>query len=128
MKTFLKIKGLSLAAEARILKRLEKSRMHPKLRENIHLHRVHQVRSEARSTHLALGFLRGTSYLKMELPLMDFHKEGRQLHTTKTRPDWKRIEQLVRKYGPKYFESEQDMMQKFVEWKDTGYVGLQDAA
>ena len=127
MKTYLKIKGLSLAAEARILKRLERSRRtHPKLRESIHLHRVHEVRSEARSTHLALGFLRGRAYGKMELPLVDFNLQERQVNTTKTVPNWKRVEQLVRKYGQKYFADERAMMQAFSDWKDTGSVGVQD--
>lgn len=129
MKTYLKIKGLSLAAEARILKRLERSRRtHPKLRESIHLHRVHEVRSEARSSHLALGFLRGRAYSTMEQPLINFKLQERQPNTTKTVPNWKRVEQLVRKYGLKYFDSEQTLMQRFAEWKDTGSVGLKEAA
>ena len=126
MKTYLKVKGLSLAAEARIIKRLEKARnSHPKLRASLHLHRTVEVRNEARSTHLALGFLRGTPYTKMELPLRPLNAGHlKSKNATRTAPDWKRVEQLVLKYGQQYFDSEQDLRQKFAEFKDTGSVGV----
>jgi hypothetical protein len=119
MKTYLKIKGLSLAGEARIIKRLEKSRQtHPKLAASLHMHRTHEVRSEARSTHLALGFLRGVPYKAMELPLRPLNEgHKRSLNMTRTAPDWKRVEQLVNKYGQQYFEGAQDLTGKFTEWK-----------
>ncbi len=120
MKTYLKIKGLTLAAEARIIKRLEKQRgQNNALRQSLHLHRTMEVRSEARSTHIALGFLRGTVYAQMERPLRPVdqgHIATKGL--TRSAPNWKRIEQLVNKYGPRYFENPQDMAQKFAEFKN----------
>lgn len=126
MKTYLQIKGLSLAAEARIIKRLEQSkRRNPKLRASLHLHRVNEVRSEARSTHLALGFLRGRTMAEMEKPLRP-ENQGHVAtkNMTRTAPNWKRIEQLVNKYGVQYFETAQELAQKFAEFKDTGSVGV----
>lgn len=126
MKTYLRIKGLTLAAEARIIKRLEKNRSANKnLRNSLYEHRVKVVRSEARSNHLALGFLRGNTMQQMERPL----RPANQGHVatknmTRTAPDWKRIEQIVTKYGQNYFENPQDLAQKFAEFKDTGSVGL----
>lgn len=125
MKTYLKIKGLSLAQEARIIKRLEKSRINPKLAASLHNHRTVDVRREARSTHLALGFLRGTTLAQMEKPyrpLNEGHKATKNM--SRSLPDWKRIEQLIRKYGVQYFETEQEMLQRFAEFKDTGSVGV----
>lgn len=127
MKTYLKIKGLSLAAEARIIKRLEKARnTNPNLRKSLHLHRTQEVRSEARSTHLALGFLRGNTMQQMERPLRP-ENQGHVAtkNMTRSAPNWKRIEQLVNKYGGQYFDSPQDLAQRFAEFKDTGTVGVQ---
>lgn len=128
MKTFLQLKGLSLAAEARIQKRFEKSKhRHPKLREKIHLHRTIEIRSEARSTHLALGFLRGRDYSLIERPLRPLDQGHiATKNMTRTAPNWKRVEQLVTKYGQQYFDNSQDLAQTFSEWKDTGTVGLKD--
>lgn len=64
-------------------------------------HRTNDVRSEARSSFLAYGFLRGRSYSQIE-------------QTHHTAPDWKRVEQLVRKYGT---DDIRDRMQRFEEWK-----------
>jgi len=122
MKTYLKIKGLSLAAEARIIKRLEKNRsQNPNLRAKLYQHRTVDVRNEARSTHLALGFLRGTTMQQMERPLKLNRVKGDK-NFTRTAPNWKRIEQLVNKYGGQYFENPQDLAQRFAEFKDGGSV------
>lgn len=122
MKTYLKIKGLTLAQEARIIKRLEKARGQNKsLAKSLHSHRTLAVRSEARSTHLALGFLRGRTMQQMERPLRP-QNEGHVATSgmTRTAPDWKRIEQLVLKYGVQYFDSAQKLAQSFTEFKDGG--------
>lgn len=128
MKTYLKIKGLTLAAEARIIKKLEQNRRsNPDLRKSLHLHRTIEVRSEARSTHIALGFLRGTSMQQMERPLRpvgEGHVATKNM--TRTAPNWKRIEQLVNKYGQQYFDNPQALAQAFAEFKDTGSVGVKD--
>lgn len=122
MKTYLRIKGLTLAAEARIIKKLEKSRAQNKnLRNSLHLHRVKEVRSEARSTHLARGFLKGNTMQQMERPLRPLNQgHVATKNMTRIAPDWKRIEQLVNKYGGQYFENPQDLAQRLAEFKDGG--------
>ena len=101
MSTFLKIKIMSLAAEARII-RHEETRLVAKARlldaaqkpdswrrrraAELHLHRVHNVRSEARSAHLAYGFLRGTPYASIEAK-------------AKVKPDWKHIARMAGRFG-----------------------------
>ena len=64
-------------------------------------HRTLDVRDEARSSFVAYGFLRGRTYKVVE-------------GSAKTAPDWKRVEQLVRKYGT---DDIRDRMQRFEEWK-----------
>lgn len=83
-RTLLKIKGLSLAQEARIIKRMQKKR--PARAQEMHNHRVNVVRPLARSTHLAYGFLRGKTKEDMEL-------------TCYTKPNGLAIRQLVNRYG-----------------------------
>ena len=88
---FLKIKLKSLAAEARIIRR-EESRVPPRqrgprgLHSQLHLHRTGNVRSEARHTLLAYGFLRGVPRHRIEA-------------APAVSPDWPRVEAMVRKYG-----------------------------
>lgn len=83
----LKIKLKSLAAESRIIRR-EESRTRGALREELYLHRIGIVRQEARSTLIAYGLIRGRSLEQMEA----------KSHTP---PDWDRINQMLKKYGPK---------------------------
>lgn len=118
MKTFLKVKYLTLTQEARIIKRLEKKRKVGPMRTSLHQHRTEDVRSEARSTHLARGFIKGTSYAEMELPL----RPANQGHIatknmTRSAPNWARIEQLIKKYGVSYFDSPEAMVQRFAQWR-----------
>jgi hypothetical protein len=86
----LKIKCLSLAAEARIIRRLEKRTRGP-LREEIHLHRVRIVRDEARLSHIALGLIRGRTIDQMEAKVhpQNALKPGH----------WDRIRAMVKRYG-----------------------------
>jgi len=67
-------------------------------------HRKTIVRSAARSTHLAYGFLRGTPYTHMENP------------QTRTTPNWSAIEKMIRKYST---DDSRVTMQRFAEWKAT---------
>ncbi len=85
--TYLKIKLLSLAAEARIIRR-EEQRWPGKhhVRTGLHEHHVPEVRKEARCALLAYGFLRGRPYRRIE-------PKGHRA------PGWKRTQQLVEKYG-----------------------------
>jgi len=81
----LKIKVKSLAAEAKII-RFEERKTHGALRTELHLHRIWQVRSEARYTHLAYGLVRG---LKLE-----------QIEPKSSKPfDWARVNAMIKKYG-----------------------------
>src|SRR5436190_16454468 len=85
---FLKLKLKSLAAESRIIRAEERrpnasrALLYPELR----LHRTGTVRSEARHTLLAYGFLRGRSYRQIEA------KAG-------SAPNWTRVEAMVKRYG-----------------------------
>lgn len=86
--TYLKIKIMSLAAEARIIRR-EELRWYggSSLRSGLRSHRVHEVRSEARVALLAYGYLRGRAYAAIEThPLVQ--------------PDLSRVTTLAVKYGP----------------------------
>lgn len=85
----LRVKAKSLAEEARIIRREEKRARPGLLREELHRHRVMDVRSEARATYLAYGLIRGTALEKIERP-----KEPR------TDVLWKRVKAMVRSYGP----------------------------
>lgn len=101
MRVYLKVKILSLAAEAQIIrKEARKTKGH--VRYCLNAHRKNDVRGEARSALLAYGFLRGRQYSQME-------------SKTHKGPDWKRVEALVRKYGEGDIR---ERMQRFSEWKD----------
>lgn len=97
-KTFLKIKIMSLAAEAKII-RTEANKVwenkktgqtgfiHDKeTRFELHCHRRFDVRSEARSAQLAYGFLRNRPYRSME----------QKCHTV---PNAARITEIAVKFG-----------------------------
>jgi hypothetical protein len=82
----LRVKVKSLAAEARII-RQEELRSSGMLRDELRNHRVIQLRFEARSAHLAYGFIKGRSLVQME-------------NKASTKPNWKRIKEICKKYGP----------------------------
>jgi len=84
-KIHLKIKLKSLAAEARII-RMEEKKSHGLLRNSLHLHRVFDVRGEARHTQLAYAYLNGKRYRDIE----------RTCHIS---PSNDRIRRMVEKYG-----------------------------
>jgi hypothetical protein len=86
-RVMLKVKAKSLADEARIIRK-EERRASPLLRGELHLHRVSDVRSEARATHLAYGLIRGRSVERIERS------------QTRTPPLWLRVQTMVKKYGP----------------------------
>lgn len=85
----LRVKIKSLAVEASIIRK-EEHRTSGVLREELYLHRVQPLRQEARSAHLAYGFIRGLTYDEME-PIRY------------TVPNWERVRTLIKKYGPKDF-------------------------
>lgn len=87
MRTYLKIKIKSLAAEARIIRQEERKWPGPSdVRHGLHNHRVVDVRMETRSALLAYGFIRGKEYRKIETFCYSV-------------PNGMRIAQLAVKYG-----------------------------
>lgn len=62
----LKVKVKALAEEARIIRKEERKLKGGDLRDELHRHRVFEVRSEARAAHLAYGFIRGRTLQQME--------------------------------------------------------------
>ena len=91
-KVKLKVKTLSLAEEAKIIKRLEKGCIDEYGTNPIYLHRTIDVRNEARATHLARAFLSHRQYKSIE-PSRKPEKEL-QFNTVK-----KRLYKIVHKYG-----------------------------
>jgi hypothetical protein len=108
---FLKVKLKSLAEESRIIRNEEKrcgkrlSQIRAKvvaaagqereflaptenLREELYLHRIHDVRDEARATHIAYGYLRGRHLEQME-----------KVPESIPNAIWQRAHKMVDKYG-----------------------------
>lgn len=88
-RTYLKVKIKSLAAEARIIRHEESKALKRKntaLKDGLACHRRGIVRSAARLTHLAYGFLRGRPYKALEAKCA-------------VKPDWDRVWKMVEKYG-----------------------------
>ena len=86
---FLKVKIKSLAEEAKIIRREERlaiNRGQFLVNDQLHVHRVMDVRSEARSALLAYAFLKRRPYRVVE-------QEGSKA------PDFLRVERLAVKYG-----------------------------
>lgn len=93
---FLKVKIKSLASESRII-RQEEYKSKGELRDQLHIHRVREVRNESRATHLAYDFLRsrrpscnfkteaGDTYKKI---LAMINKYGDRLYTQKDLEVW----------------------------------------
>ncbi len=84
---YLKMKIMSLTAEAKIIRR-EERRWYggSTLRAGLHGHRVWDVRTEARVALLAYGYLRGKTYAQLEV-------------NPRFPPSWARVRDLVVKYG-----------------------------
>ena len=82
---FLKVKIKSLMEEARIIRKEENNVKNHFLREELHHHRVHPVRSAARHTHLAYGIIRG--------------RKVTQIDSLKKFVAWEEVARLIKKYG-----------------------------
>jgi len=106
MSVFLKVKIKSLAAEARII-RHEERRSTGQLRNDLHSHRVHVVRRQARATLLAYGYARGKTYTSME-------------GSARSVPDWDKVERMIKKYS--------QLKQPLEEWKDEQRENVRSAA
>lgn len=100
---FLKVKVKSLAEESRIIRREEqRATWSNELREQLHLHRVNDVRDESRATHLAYGYLRGQPHRVIE-PAGDI-----PAHI------WKRVQAMVGKYRG------EDDLPDLQDWRESG--------
>lgn len=121
----LKVKIKSLSAEARIIRHQEYKQRDSarrikftgkkkvdaqreieqaslrRLNEELHLHRVGNVREESRHSQLAYGFLRGKPYKAIE----NFSYEM---------PKWAKVEAIAQRFG---VMDERELQQKFAEWK-----------
>jgi len=126
MLSYLKIKCVSLAAEAALIRKEERKHLRtaryckivdpngqvPEVSDfhyqnyfGLHAHRVFDVRREARVAHLAYNFLRGMKYSDIENP-----PHNRTINP----PNWQRVRELVRKYGP---SNDENLMERFEEWR-----------
>lgn len=126
MKAYLKIKVLSLAAEAVLIKREEivclarAARMDKPARRRdlestyagLRNHRLCVVRPEARAACLAYAFLRGRSYRQVE-------------PTTYSLPDWDKVTKLVQRYGR---GDRREVAGLLEAWKDEALTRLAEAA
>ena len=91
-KVKLKVKALSLAAESRIIKKLEHGCEDEWGINPIYLHRINEVRRESRATHLARGFLSGKAYSTLE----NSRKPQREIEFSRVKT---RLLSIVRNYG-----------------------------
>lgn len=101
----LRVKLKSLAAESLIIKReMLKFRTTNPWYERLHLHRVHDVRDEARATNVAYGFLNGLKYSEIE-------------HSSYEQPKWDRVAAMVKKYGTEGTAEERVI--QLIKWRET---------
>ena len=104
-KVKLKVKALSLAAESRIIKKLEHGCEDKWGTNPIYLHIINEVRRESRATHLARAFLSGKAYSSAEAS----RKPQREFEFSKVK---KRLTSIVGKYG----YSNDDVNATIEEW------------
>lgn len=107
-----------LAAQKRLMKRLAKSRRYDSRRVSL-TKKSREMSDEARSNHIALGFLRNRTMDEIELPLRA--RECGHIYSknmTRTAPNWERVEEIVLEHGISFFANEQEMLQRFAEFRD----------
>ena len=89
--TKLKIKSKHLALEPSIIRKEEK-KLTGYARASLYLHRIQDVRNEARATQLAIAFLKGKDYKKVEPNIKEPHHYKHSYVKG-------RVVSMVRKYG-----------------------------
>ena len=125
MKTYLKIKIVSLAAEAKIIKREERKWNFPVTIDNVRSshplyfglrdHRINVVRTECRHSNIAYGYLRGRSYKQIENKC---HED----------PHWDKVRAIISKFSPSTFpdlhtpEGRKVALDKLRAWGAVGEV------
>ena len=122
MSVYLKVKAKSLAEEAKII-RLERRKAKARARKlrlkygdnvasrglssrawSLHSHGFWVVKREARATHLARNFLKGTPYRVVE----------KTTKPDKVGPDWDAVQRMATKYGEL---DPRETAQRLEEWK-----------
>jgi len=110
---YLKVKVCSLAAEASIIRRMER-RWKPRWKSHqdqtffgLKSHRTCDVRREQRAALLAYGYLRGRPYRMIEFKCFE-------------PPVWTRVCEIVRKYGP--LASKEDVAKAVLDWSEIAEI------
>jgi hypothetical protein len=110
-KTYLKVKIKSLADEARTI-RAEEKKASGRVRQELHEHRVKDVRQETRAALVAYGYIRGRTYRQIEpRTLWDVPPYCRPSF------DVTRVAALVRKYGPDQKTDAKEIAKAIIEWR-----------
>lgn len=128
MLNYLKIKCVSLGAEAKLIRNDENKRIrfarnarssfhninhaeyHDRVRRGLHHHRITIVRVEARAANLAYAFCRGYKYSDIE----------RKCYES---PDWYKIRKLINSYG--YDPAATAEPDDYDLWKNEGIAYIQ---
>lgn len=106
MNIYLKVKIASLAAEARIIRKLAAKRRHKDdpVRLSLNDHRRGVVRDAARASQVAYAFLRGKDYLTVE-------------GTALSSPDWSAVGGMVERFGTGTAGERAERTAAFQQWK-----------
>jgi hypothetical protein len=122
---YLKQKASSLELECKNIRKYENRRLklaaqaraggfddtyHLEVYKGLNEHRVNFLRRINRAVTIALGFLNGHEFSKIE-------------RISYTQPDWEHIESLVREYGE---GNPNERMDRFVEWKLRALNGAEE--
>lgn len=102
---YLRVKLKSLATESLyIRKEMDKFMGCTSTYRKLHLHRVTEVRKEARDTFIAYGFLNGLPYSAIE-------------HACYQEPNWSNVRRMIVAYG---MEGEpEERLVRFEDWRKT---------
>jgi hypothetical protein len=120
MHNYLKVKSMSLMEEAKIIRQQERKRLemmrvaqdkgntasaeyHLRVFNGLYLHRINDVRKEARWSNIAYGFCMGREYVEIE-------------RNSTTWPNWNRVADLARKYYEAKPGTNEDFNELFAAW------------
>lgn len=97
----LRVKLKSLAEEARIIRK-EEQRTFGQLQNELHLHRVKELRFEARATHVAYGLIKGRTLAQIE----PIRYKGWPTYAAEAADKklFERVAAMIKKYGPANFD------------------------
>lgn len=97
----LRVKLKSLAEEARIIRK-EEQRTFGQLQNELHLHRVNELRAEARATHIAYCLIKGRTLAQIE----PIRYKGWPIYVAEAADKklFERVAAMIKKYGPANFD------------------------